>query len=73
MYGKAELLGELPPYQGGGDMIRSVTFEGSTYEDIPNKFEAGTPNIVGGIGLGVAIKYLNMFDFYDIQTMNISF
>ncbi len=67
MYGKAELLNKLPPYQGGGDMIRTVTFERTTYEDIPNKFEAGTPNIVGGIGLGVAIKYLNMFSFNDIS------
>ena len=67
MYGKAELLNKLPPYQGGGDMIRTVTFEGTTYEDIPNKFEAGTPNIVGAIGLGVAIKYLNMFSFNDIS------
>ncbi len=67
MYGKAELLNKLPPYQGGGDMIRTVTFEETTYEDIPNKFEAGTPNIVGGIGLGVAIKYLNMFSFNDIS------
>ena len=67
MYGKAELLNKLPPYQGGGDMIRTVTFEKTTYEDIPNKFEAGTPNIAGGIGLGVAIKYLNMFSFKDIS------
>ena len=66
LYGKAEMLNKLPPYQGGGDMIRTVTFEETTYEDIPNKFEAGTPNIVGGIGLGVAIKYLNMFSFNDI-------
>lgn len=47
-------------------MIRKVTFEESTFEDLPNKFEAGTPNIVGGIGLGVALKYLNSFDFNDI-------
>lgn len=67
LYGKTELLNKLPPYQGGGDMIRTVTFEETTYEDIPNKFEAGTPNIVGGIGLGVAIKYLNMFNMKDIQ------
>jgi len=67
LYGKTELLNKLPPYQGGGDMIRTVTFEKTTYEDIPNKFEAGTPNIVGGIGLGVAIKYLNMFNFQDIS------
>jgi cysteine desulfurase / selenocysteine lyase len=67
LYGKTELLNKLPPYQGGGDMIRTVTFEETTYEDIPNKFEAGTPNIVGGIGLGVAIKYLNMFNMKDIK------
>ncbi len=68
LYGKAEMLNKLPPYQGGGDMIRTVTFEETTFEDIPNKFEAGTPNIVGGIGLGVAIKYLNMFSFNDIAS-----
>jgi cysteine desulfurase/selenocysteine lyase len=67
LYGKTEYLNKLPPYQGGGDMIRTVTFEKTTFEDIPNKFEAGTPNIVGGIGLGVAIKYLNMFDFNEIS------
>lgn len=66
LYGKTEFLNILPPYQGGGDMIRTVTFEETTFEDIPNKFEAGTPNIVGGIGLGVAIKYLNMYSFNDI-------
>ena len=66
LYGKTEYLDKLPPYQGGGDMIRTVTFEKSTFDDLPNKFEAGTPNIVGGIGLGVAIKYLNTFDFNDI-------
>ncbi len=66
LYGKTELLNILPPYQGGGDMIRTVTFDETTFEDIPNKFEAGTPNIVGAIGLGVAIKYLNMFNFNDI-------
>jgi len=66
LYGKTEYLDKLPPYQGGGDMIRTVTFEKTTFDDLPNKFEAGTPNIVGGIGLGVAIKYLNTFDFNDI-------
>ena len=66
LYGKTEYLDKLPPYQGGGDMIRTVTFEKSTFDDLPNKFEAGTPNIVGGIGLGVAIKYLNTFDFNEI-------
>jgi cysteine desulfurase / selenocysteine lyase len=66
LYGKAELLNALPPFMGGGDMIRTVTFEKTTFEDIPNKFEAGTPNIVGGIGLAVAIKYLNSFCYSDI-------
>jgi cysteine desulfurase/selenocysteine lyase len=68
LYGKAELLNSLPPFMGGGDMIRTVTFEKTTFEDIPNKFEAGTPNIAGGIGLAVAIKYLNSFDYDDITS-----
>lgn len=67
LYGKAEFLEKLPPYQGGGDMIRQVTFEGSTYNDLPHKFEAGTPNIVGGIAQSVALLYLNQFDFNDIE------
>jgi cysteine desulfurase / selenocysteine lyase len=58
LYGKAELLEAMPPYQGGGDMIRSVTFEKTIYAPIPHKFEAGTPHIEGGIGLGAAIEYL---------------
>jgi len=58
LYGKAELLDQMPPYQGGGDMIRSVTFEATTYNKIPYKFEAGTPHIAGAIGLGVAVDYL---------------
>ena len=58
LYGKAALLEEMPPYQGGGDMIRTVTFEKTTYNDVPYKFEAGTPNIAGGIALGAAIDYL---------------
>lgn len=62
LYGKTKYLSELPPYQGGGDMIRTVTFEGSTFDDLPNKFEAGTPNIVGGIALGSAIEYINSID-----------
>ncbi|MCO6474958.1 MAG: cysteine desulfurase [Melioribacteraceae bacterium] len=66
LYGKADLLNKMPPYQGGGDMIREVTFEKTTFNDIPNKFEAGTPNIAGSIGLGVAVKYLNSFDINDI-------
>jgi cysteine desulfurase/selenocysteine lyase len=62
LYGKAALLETLPPYQGGGDMIRSVTFEKTTYAELPHKFEAGTPNIGGGIGLGAAIDYLQKLD-----------
>jgi cysteine desulfurase/selenocysteine lyase len=58
LYGKAALLERMPPWQGGGDMIKSVTFQKTTYADLPNKFEAGTPNIAGAIGLGVAIDYL---------------
>ena len=58
LYGKAKLLNAMPPYQGGGDMIRTVTFEKTTYNDLPYKFEAGTPNIAGGIGLGAALDYL---------------
>ena len=58
LYGKTELLEKMPPYQGGGDMIKSVTFEKTIYNDIPNRFEAGTPNISGVIGLGAAIEYL---------------
>ena len=59
LYGKKKLLESMPPYQGGGDMIRSVTFEKTLYNDIPYKFEAGTPDISGAIGLGAAIDYLN--------------
>ncbi len=67
LYGKTKYLDQLPPYQGGGDMIRTVTFEGSTYDDLPHKFEAGTPNIAGGIGLGAAIDYLEQFDINDLM------
>jgi cysteine desulfurase/selenocysteine lyase len=59
LYGKSKLLNAMPPYQGGGDMIRTVTFEKTTYNDLPYKFEAGTPNIAGGIGLGAALDYVN--------------
>jgi cysteine desulfurase / selenocysteine lyase len=59
LYGKASLLDAMPPFQGGGDMIASVTFEKTTYNTLPYKFEAGTPNIAGTIGLGVAIDYVN--------------
>ena len=58
LYGKKELLDEMPPYQGGGDMIKSVTFEKTVYNDVPQKFEAGTPNISGVIALGTAIDYI---------------
>jgi cysteine desulfurase/selenocysteine lyase len=59
LYGKADILNSMPPYQGGGDMILTVTFEKTTYNDLPYKFEAGTPDIAGGIGLGAAIDYVN--------------
>src|SRR5881275_3263962 len=58
LYGKAKLLEAMPPYQGGGDMIRAVTFEKTTYAPLPHKFEAGTPNIAGTIGLGAAVDYV---------------
>ena len=58
LYGKREVLEEMPPYQGGGDMILSVTFEKTTYNALPYKFEAGTPNIAGAIGLGTALEYV---------------
>jgi cysteine desulfurase/selenocysteine lyase len=63
LYGKRELLEAMPPYQGGGDMIKSVTFEKTLYNDLPHKFEAGTPNISGGVGLGAAVDYLQSIDF----------
>ena len=58
LYGKKQLLNEMPPYQGGGDMIKSVTFDETVYNDVPHKFEAGTPNISGAIGLSTAIDYI---------------
>jgi len=67
LYGKEDWLNKLPPYQGGGEMIKEVTFEKTTYADLPHKFEAGTPNIAGGIVLGVAIDYLNEIGFDNIQ------
>lgn len=66
LYGKKEWLEKLPPYQGGGEMIKEVTFEKTTYAGLPHKFEAGTPNIAGGIAFGVAIDYLNEIGFEDI-------
>ena len=67
LYGKEAWLNKLPPYQGGGEMIKEVTFEKTTYAVLPHKFEAGTPNISGGIVLGVAIDYMNEVGFENIQ------
>lgn len=67
LYGKEEWLNKLPPYQGGGEMIKEVTFEKTTYADLPHKFEAGTPNIAGGIVLGTAVDYMNHIGFGHIQ------
>jgi cysteine desulfurase/selenocysteine lyase len=66
LYGKEEWLNKLPPYQGGGEMIATVSFEKTTYAELPHKFEAGTPNIAGGIVLGTAIDYLNEIGFENI-------
>lgn len=63
LYGKEAWLRKLPPYQGGGEMIDQVTFEKTTYADLPHKFEAGTPNIAGGVGFGAAIDYMNNIGF----------
>lgn len=67
LYGKEVWLNRLPPYQGGGEMIKEVTFEKTTYAELPHKFEAGTPNIAGGIGLGAAVDYMNQVGFENIQ------
>ena len=66
LYGKEKWLQELPPYQGGGEMIKEVSFEKTTYADLPHKFEAGTPNIAGGIAFGAAVDYLNSIGLKDI-------
>lgn len=66
LYGKENWLNQLPPYMGGGEMIKEVTFEKTTYADLPHKFEAGTPNIAGGIVLGTAIDYMNGIGFDNI-------
>lgn len=66
LYGKEEWLNKLPPYQGGGEMIAEVTFEKTTYADLPHKFEAGTPNICGGIAFGAALDYMNSIGFKEI-------
>ena len=67
LYGKKEWLEKLPPYQGGGEMIETVSFEKTTYAGLPHKFEAGTPNICGGIAFGVAIDYMNSIGFDAIS------
>ena len=66
LYGREDWLEQMPPYQGGGDMIRSVTFEKTTYADLPHKFEAGTPHIAGVVGLGAAVDYLQGVGFETI-------
>ena len=66
LYGKEAWLNKLPPYQGGGEMIAEVTFEKTTYADLPHKFEAGTPNICGGIAFGAALDYMNAIGFDSI-------
>lgn len=66
LYGKTEWLEKLPPYQGGGEMIAEVSFEKTTYADLPHKFEAGTPNIAGGIAFGAALDYMNSIGFENI-------
>lgn len=66
LYGKKDILGNLPPYQGGGDMIEKVTFEKTTYNELPFRFEAGTPNIAGAIGLAAAFQYLNTLPIDEI-------
>ena len=67
LYGREALLEQMPPYQGGGDMIRSVTFEKTTYADLPHKFEAGTPHIAGAVGLGAAVDYIQGIGFEALQ------
>ncbi len=68
LYGKKDLLNASDPYQGGGDMIETVSIQSSTYADLPNKFEAGTPNIVGAIGLGVALDYVSSIGMNNISS-----
>ncbi len=68
LYGKEEWLNKMPPYQGGGEMIAEVTFEKTTYADLPHKFEAGTPNISGGIAFGAALDYMNEIGFDAIAS-----
>ena len=67
LFGKEKILNELPPYQGGGDMIEEVQFEGTTYASVPQRFEAGTPNVAGTVGLGQAFRFLEEFDMFEIK------
>ena len=67
LFGKEQILNELPPYQGGGDMIEEVQFEGTTYASVPQRFEAGTPNVAGTVGLGQAFRFLEEFDMFEIK------
>ena len=67
LYGKESLLDQMPPYQGGGDMIASVTFEKTTYNVLPYKFEAGTPDVAGVIGMGAAVDYLQSIGLKNIE------
>ena len=68
LYGKESFLNSMPPYQGGGDMIKSVSFEKTIYNDLPYKFEAGTPNIAGTIGLGAAVEYITKLDIDAVES-----
>ena len=75
LYGKQDLLEAMPPYQGGGDMIKIVSMDRTVYNDLPHKFEAGTPHIAGVIGLGAAVDYVEAIDFdaaanYEIELLN---
>lgn len=72
LYGKEEWLEKLPPYQGGGDMIDRVTLEKTTYNELPHKFEAGTPNIAGVIGMGKAVEYMNGLDYQALHSHEIA-
>ena len=72
LYGKEEYLNQMPPYQGGGDMIKTVSFEKTTFNDLPHKFEAGTPHIAGGIGLGAAIDFLETLDWEAVHAHEVN-
>jgi len=73
LYGKKKWLSEMPPYQGGGEMIKTVSFEGTTYNELPFKYEAGTPDISGAVAFGAAIDYINDIGYEAIATQEASF